>query len=427
MGKELRFPPGFLWGTATSSHQVEGYNYNNDWWEWEREPGHIRDGSTSGAACDWWNRAEEDLKTAAEMGQNAHRFSVEWSRIEPQEGEWDEKALARYRRMVEFMHQVGLKPMITLHHFTNPRWLAEKGGWENREVLPRFERYVAKVVETLGDLCDLWCTINEPNVYAYQSYGAGIWPPQKHSLRLVFRVLRNMAEAHTIAYHTIHRLQPEAQVGLAYNMRIFDPANPSSPLDRSIAKLLDYLFNRLFLKAVTEGKLAFPLGQGEIIEKMADTVDFSGVNYYVRDLVAFDITCPGSFFARRFATPGAEKGPGDWGEFYPEGLYRLVRQLTVYGKPIYITENGCPDNTDEKRPRFLINHLAALWRAIQEGAPVKGYFFWTLVDNFEWAEGWSRRFGLIALDVKTQRRTMRYSGEIYARICKANAIPGEVL
>jgi len=406
---------------------VEGDNHNNDWWEWEKEPGHIKDGSTSGKACDWWNRAEEDLKTAAEMGQNAHRLSVEWSRIEPSEGEWDENALARYRRMLEFMRQVGLKPMVTLHHFTNPRWLVPKGRWENRAVIGLFERYVTKVVESLGDLCDLWCTINEPNVYAYQSYGAGIWPPQKRSLRLVFRVLRHMAEAHAAAYHAIHRLQPDAQVGLAYNMRIFDPANPSSPLDRSISRMLDFLFNRLFLKAVTEGKMVFPLGKGEVVEAMADTVGFSGFNYYVRDLVAFDATRPGDFFARRFATPGAEKGPEDWGEFYPWGIYRLAKALAAYGKPIYVTENGCPDNTDEKRPRFIISHLTALWKAIKEGAPVKGYFFWTLVDNFEWAEGWNRRFGLIALDEKTQERRIRRSGELYARICKANAITREMV
>ncbi len=422
MAERLEFPAGFLWGTATSSHQVEGNNVNNDWWEWEQQPGHIKDGSVSGPACDWWNRAEEDLALAAEMGQNAHRLSVEWSRIEPEEGRWDAQALARYRRMLEFMHQVGLKPLVTLHHFTNPRWLVEKGGWESPEVVRRFERYVIRVVDALGDLCDFWCTINEPNVYAYQSFGAGVWPPQKRNIRLVFRVLRNLAEAHAAAYHAIHRLQPEAEVGLAYNARIFDPANPSSPPDKLVSRLLDYLYNRAFLKAVTEGRVPFPLGRGERVDSLADTMDFTGFNYYVRDRVAFDITRPGEFFARRFATPGAEKGPEDWGEFYPAGLYRLAMDFSRYGKPIYVTENGCPDNTDEKRPRYIVQHLTALWKAIQEGAPVRGYFFWTLVDNFEWAEGWSRRFGLVALDPQTQRRTMRRSGELYARICKANAL-----
>ncbi len=421
------FPSGFLWGTATSAHQVEGYNENNDWWEWEKIPGHIKDGSTSGAACDWWNRAEQDLAVAAQMGQNAHRLSVEWSRIEPQEGVWDEKALARYRQILEFMLQNGLKPMVTLHHFTNPRWLAAKGGWENRQVIPLFERFVTKVVDALGDLCSLWCTINEPNVYAYEGYMIAYWPPQKKDFALAFKVLRNMAEAHAAAYHAIHRLQPDASVGLAYNMRIFDPARPSSPLDRTMAKLLDYLFNRVFLKAVTEGKLSFPLGKGETVDKMANTIDYSGINYYVRDLVAFDLSKPGELFVRRFPSPGGDKGPEDWGEYYPDGLHRLVMDLTRFGKPIYVTENGCPDNTDEVRPRFLLKHLLALWKAIREGAPVKGYFFWTLVDNFEWAEGWSRRFGLIALDEKTQERKMRPSGELYARICKANAITPDML
>ncbi len=418
----LRFPDDFLWGTATSSHQVEGNNANNDWWEWEKVPGHIKDGSRSGLACDWWNRAEEDFDLAREMGQNAHRLSVEWSRIEPKEGEWSGEAIARYRRMLTALRERDIEPMVTLHHFTNPLWLVEKGGWESEAVIPLFERYVTKVVEELGDLVTLWCTINEPNVYAYQGYLLGVWPPGKRSFRLCFRVLRNMVLAHAAAYRAIHRLQADAQVGVAYNMHLLDPADPSSALDRLVAKVQDRLYNRLFLWALRDGKLRFPLGRGQIVPEAVDSIDYMGLNYYSRSLVAFDVSRPFELFGRRCIPEGAERGPGTWGEIYPEGLYQLLKQLSAYGKPIYITENGRPDNTDEHRPRFILTHLAAVYRAIEEGVPVKGYFHWTLVDNFEWAEGWGMRFGLVALNVETQRRTMKRSGQLYKEICQLGAI-----
>ena len=423
----MRFPEGFLWGTATSSHQVEGNNSNNDWWEWEKEPGHILDGHRSELACDWWNRAEDDFDLAREMGQNAHRLSLEWSRIEPREGEWDDDAIARYRRMLVGLRGRGLEPMVTLHHFTNPLWLMEKGGWETEAVVPLFERYVTRVAEELGDLVELWSVINEPNVYAILSYAGSRWPPGKQNLLLAFRVLRNLLLAHGRAYRAIHRLQPQAQVGIAHAVRVFDPARPNSRLDRWAASLPDRIFNRLVLTALTEGVLAFPLAFNRKVPELVDSVDFLGVNYYTRDMVAFDASRPGELFGRRFYTEGAEMSDGGYGEVYPEGLYRLLKWLAAYGKPIYITENGLPDEDDDQRPRFLLTHLAATHRAMQEGVPVKGYFHWSLVDNFEWAEGWSLRFGLVALDVETQERTVRRSGQLYKEICQANAITQDMV
>jgi beta-glucosidase len=408
----MRFPQDFLWGTATSSYQVEGNNKNNDWWEWEKEPGHIRDGHRSGLACDWWNRAEKDFDLAREMGQNAHRLSLEWSRIEPQEREWDEDAIARYRRMLLGLRERGLEPMVTLHHFTNPLWLMEKGGWETEAVVPLFERYVTKVAEELGDLVELWCVLNEPNIYAMLSYVDGRWPPGKRNLLLAFRVLRNMLLAHGRAYRVIHRLRPRARVGIAHAMRVFDPAKPNSLLDRLAAWIPDYIFNRLILTALTEGMLAFPLALNRKVPDLVNSADFLGINYYSRDMVAFDVSRPRDLFGRRFHAEGAEMSDGGYGEVYPEGLYQLLKRLAAYGKPIYVTENGLPDEDDDQRPRFILTHLAALHRAIEEGVPVKGYFHWSLVDNFEWAEGWTLRFGLIALDVETQERTVRRSGQL---------------
>jgi len=418
----MRFPQGFLWGAATSSHQVEGNNTNNDWWEWEQQPGHILDGHRSGLACDWWNRAEQDFDLAREMGQNAHRLSLEWSRIEPREGEWDDDAIARYRQMLVGLRQRGLEPMVTLHHFTNPLWLVEKGGWETETVVPLFERYVTRVAEELGDLVELWSVLNEPNVYAILSYAGGRWPPGKQNLLLAFKVLSNMLLAHGRAYQAIHRLQPRAKVGIAHAVRVFNPARPDSRLDRLAAWIPDYIFNRLVLTALTEGVLAFPLALNRRVPDLVDSIDFLGLNYYSRDVVAFDVSRPGEFFGRRFYPEGAEMSDGGYGEVYPEGLYRLLKRLAACGKPIYITENGLPDEDDDQRPRFLLTHLAAMQRAIEEGVPVQGYFHWSLVDNFEWAEGWTLRFGLIALNVETQERTLRPSGQLYKEICQANAI-----
>jgi len=254
--------------------------------------------------------------------------------------------------------------------------------------------------------------LNEPNIYAMLSYVDGRWPPGKRNLLLAFRVLRNMLLAHGRAYRVIHRLRPRARVGIAHAMRVFDPAKPNSLLDRLAAWIPDYIFNRLILTALTEGMLAFPLALNRKVPDLVNSADFLGINYYSRDMVAFDVSRPRDLFGRRFHAEGAEMSDGGYGEVYPEGLYQLLKRLAAYGKPIYVTENGLPDEDDDQRPRFILTHLAALHRAIEEGVPVKGYFHWSLVDNFEWAEGWTLRFGLIALDVETQERTVRRSGQL---------------
>ena len=423
----LHFPPDFRWGTATSAHQVEGNNTNNDWWRWEQEEGHILRGHRSGRACDWWERAEEDFDRAAAMHQNAHRLSVEWSRIEPQDGVWDEAALERYRTMVQGLRQRGIEPMVTLHHFTNPLWLADMGGWERGEVvIPRFRRFVRRVVEALGDLVDLWCTLNEMNVYAVQGYLMGVWPPGKQDFGLTMRVLRTMLRAHAAAYEAIHQVQPEARVGIAHAMIIFDPANPGSPLDRWAARQQDKLFNQAILDALLRGRLPL-LGGGPFLRGVRGTLDWIGLNYYTRRMVAFDRREAKALFGRNFIKEGAEQSDGGYGEVYPKGLFRLLRRLSRYGLPLYVTENGLPDADDDQRPRFLITHLRQLWKALQGNIPVYGYYHWSLVDNFEWAEGWTLRFGLIEVDPETQERRMRPSGELYGEICRANAITHEMV
>jgi beta-glucosidase len=432
-GKELEmpeavfhFPPDFVWGTATAAHQVEGNNTNNDWWAWEQDEDHIKEGHQSGLACNWWERAEDDFDLAAELGQNGHRLSVEWSRIEPQEGRYDASALERYREMLRALRVRGIEPMVTLHHFTNPLWLAEQNGWENPRAISLFDRYTARVVEALGEYCDLWCTINEPNILVALGYVEGVFPPGKQDLRVALQASRNLLRAHAVAYRRIHELQPAARVGLAHNMRVLEPARPRSPLDRRVAAWQDRAFNRSILTPLTQGRWSLPLGIGPAW-KMRNTLDWIGLNYYTREVVAFDRRLPQELFGRRFHREDAELLDGGYGELYPEGLGRCLGQLSRLGLPIYITENGIPDADDDQRPRALMLHLSRLWREIQECRPVRGYYHWTLVDNFEWAEGWTLRFGLVEVDPQTQTRTPRRSAYLYRDICRANAITPQLI
>ncbi len=422
----FHFPPDFRWGVATASHQVEGDNTNNQWWLWEQQEGRIKNGDKSGAACDWWRNAERDFDQAAAMGLNAMRLSIEWSRVEVAPGRIDTAALDRYRDMVKALRERDIEPMVTLHHFSNPIWLEEMGGWLNPEVVSYFPRYVEQVVRALGEDVTLWCTINEPNVFIYQSYVGGIFPPGQKDMRTGFTVLKNMLTAHAAAYKLIHRLQPNAQVGLAHNLRFFDPADPRKPMDRLVAGIQDSCFNETTFKAVWNGSWIPPLGFGPALG-LRRTLDWIGLNYYTRDLVAFDPKASATAYGRAGHSPNAEILDGDYGELYPEGMSRAIRRLSAMNIPIYVTENGIPDADDNQRPRALLLHLHQMWSAIQNNYPVMGYYHWTLTDNFEWAEGWQLRFGLIEMDPATQTRTPRPSADLYSAIARGNAITPELL
>ena len=423
------FPPGFLWGTATAAHQVEGQNFNADWWLWEQQPGRIRDGSTSRLACDHLRRYREDFDLLAHLHQNAHRLSVEWARIEPRPGEFDPAALAHYRRVLEALRERGIEPIVTLHHFTNPRWLAERGGWERPEVVDLFSRYVRRVVAEYDDLVRYWVTINEPGVYAYMSYLEGLWPPGVRSRRRAFQVARHMAYAHARAYHTVHDTsrRGDVRVGLAHHMRIFDPHRPRVVLDRVLARIADYLFNWCLLCALIDGVFRFPLGYGQRVALARDSLDFIGLNYYSRDRVTFDIRRPHRLFGRDHPPTSGSHAPLSGWEIYPEGIYRLLRALSRFNKPILITENGIAEEGDDLRPAFILSHLLYVHRAIAEGAPVIGYLHWSALDNFEWIEGLRWRFGLIHVDFATQERRIKPSGYLYGQIAAANGLTAPMI
>lgn len=423
----FHFPRGFLWGTATASHQVEGGNTNNDWYAWEQNPRHILNENKAGLAADWWSgRWREDFDRAAETGQNAHRLSIEWSRIQTAPDRWDENALDRYREMVRGLQDRGMTPLVTLHHFTNPIWLVEKGGWEREAVVGYFTTYVRKVVEALKEYVNLWVTLNEPNVLATFGYVMGDFPPGKTDIQLGFQVMENMIKAHAAAYEAIHAIQPIARVGIAAHFRGFVPYRSWFPPDRWAATVQNGIFNELFPRALADGVLHFPAWRKRI-PQAAGTQDFLGVNYYTRDYVAFDPFKPGELFGRRFYLPNADLSDGGYIANAPQGFFQTLKWCLRFKIPLIVTENGVNDAEDHLRPRYLIQHLHQLWRAVNFNWPVKGYFHWTLVDNFEWERGWTQRFGLWALDEATQARRKRPSAELYAEICRENGISTEMV
>ena len=421
----MTFPDGFLWGTATAAHQVEGGNHGSDWWAWEQVPGHIKNGDRSDPACDHYRRYASDFDLLKRLHQNAHRLSLEWSRIEPTPGEFSQSAIQHYREVLQALVDRGMVPLVTLHHFTNPTWVADAGGWEAPETADRFARYAERVATELGDLARFWITVNEPTVIAYQGYVRGEWPPGKRDLGAAARALVTMVRGHWMAYTRIKSLHPDAQIGVAHHLRVFDPARPFMPQDRAVAAAFNRVFNETILKSLRLGRLVFPLTRAGSATGPAHTQDFIGLNYYARELVRFNRRYRDELFGERVLPADAPRSDLNW-ELYPEGLFRALRSLSRERLPIIVTENGIADAADAMRPDFLLSHLGAMKRAIQSGVPVRGYFHWTCFDNFEWAEGYSAKFGLIACDPATQERRVRHSARLYAEICRANDLPVSV-
>ena len=425
----LQFPENFLWGVSTASHQVEGGN-DNQWSVWEKQ-GRIKSGDCCGQACDWWNNAEADFDLASELGLNALRFSVEWSRIEPEENRFDSQALLRYRRMLEALLQRGIQPIICLHHFTHPRWFEHKGAFLSPDAPERFERFTRMVVDTLGDLCSCWVTLNEPNVYAAMGYVLGEFPPgRKGEITTALRVVSAQGRAHLLAYHAIHELQHHAQVGWAHHYVVFQPVQ--ARLDHWVAGLLNRIFNESFLELIEHGRFTFPFSMLDgTTSELKGACDFVGLNVYSRFHVAFDLKHVSQLFGRVFVPPDVPQGDAGvdkpYGEAYPGAIRNAVTRAARLRKPIYILENGVPDEQDRVRPWLIVNALREVHELIEEGHDVRGYFHWTLVDNFEWSEGWKLRFGLFALDPVTQRRTMRPSGLLFREIVHQNGLSPEIL
>ncbi|MGE5223405.1 MAG: glycoside hydrolase family 1 protein [Omnitrophica WOR_2 bacterium] len=422
----FHFPRGFLWGTSTAAYQVEGNNSNNNWWAWEQTAGHIKEEHRCGLACDWWNgRWREDLDRAAEADQNAHRLSVEWSRIQPAIDRWDEDALDRYREMMQGLNERGLTPLVTLHHFSDPLWFYEMGGWENEKAPEYFEKFVRKVVEAFKEYVTLWTTINEPNNYAMLGYMIGWFPPGKHNLSDALKVARNLTRGHVAAYRAIHAIQPQARVGIVLIYQGFQAAKPWFPPDRLEAGLYNTIYNNLFLYAFSKGRFPRPLLTR--IPEAKGALDFLGIDYYSRQSVAFNLRHADTGFGRRFYPEGTDISDDGFFANTPEGMYESLKWGRTLGIPMIVTENGINNADDSLRRRYIVEHIHQLWRAVNNNWPIKGYFHWTLVDNFEWDRGWTQRFGLWELDQETQVRRKRPSADLYAEICRENGLSYEMV
>ncbi|KKT38867.1 hypothetical protein A2W54_03685 [Candidatus Giovannonibacteria bacterium RIFCSPHIGHO2_02_43_13] len=412
---KLEFPKGFFWGAATSAHQVEGNNHN-DWTEWEKEnanrlageasrnnlPKHILDfypdplkpeNYISGRACDHYNRFREDFDIAKSLNHNVHRFSIEWSRVEPEEGKWDEKEIEHYREVIRALREREIEPFVTLWHWTLPIWVAKQGGWENKKTIEDFARYVNKLVRSEGFVdVKFWITLNEPDdIYSIFSYFKGKYPPGKRSILKTAKVLKNLVAGHKTAYKAIHNSNPAAMVGFANNTIYFE----SRGLIAGIFKILANAFwNFWFLK------------------KTLNHADFIGCNYYHHNVLR----------GLRYNQNKNEMITDMGWEIYPEGIYHVLKDLKKHNKPVYITENGIADSRDIHREKFIKEHLKWAHKAISEGVDVRGYFYWSLLDNFEWSEGFWPRFGLVEVDYKTMERRIRQSAYAYAKIAKENSL-----
>lgn len=422
-----RFPDGFLWGTATSSHQVEGGSPPNDWTRWEAEAGHILHGHTSGDACGWWaGRWAEDFDLAADHGHSTIRLSLEWARIEPGPGQFDGEALAYYREIINGARERGLVPMVTLHHFTNPTWFVDQGGWLQSESMELFRSYAREAVEALGDLVNLWVTINEPNVYAYAAYASGEFPPGLVHYPSVLLVTENLVKAHAAAYRSIHRISPMAQVGVAHHIRMMEPARPWYGPDRWLARLRSGLFNHSIPAALADGRLR-QLWRRSRIPEAAGTQDFFGLNYYTREFARFNPLHPRDILDLGHFHPDDEVSPSGFIASSPDGFWGALRYARSFGLPIYVTENGVEGHDDGLRRRYILSHLRKLWLAANFSWRVRGYYHWTLVDNFEWDRGWTQPFGLWELDRETGDRVKRPSADLFAEICRTNTISAELV
>ena len=421
--RPFQLPEGFLLGSSTAATQIEGGDRNNNWYDWYAK-GNIRDGSSILRADDHWNRVEEDADLLTVLSQQVYRMGIEWSRIEPEKGKFDAEAMAHYREEITRIVERGVRPLVTLHHFTHPLWLTEEGGFETSKVVEYFERYVRYVVENIGDLVSEYITINEPNVYVVNGYVFGIWPPGKTNFALSAKVYINMVKCHIAAYKIIHEIRagklPETMVGVAHHLRVFIPYNRFNPLDHLAAKIMRFYFQDGIVGLMSRGKIAFPFNLLLPRHIRGCYSDFMGINYYSRSAVKFRGMQDG-------VLPGAPLNDLGW-EIYPEGIALLCRKFyKKYGLPIWITENGVCDNSDALRAEFICDHLEQLANIAGQGVRVERYYHWSLLDNFEWLEGESARFGLVHVNYSTQERRIKRSGDFYAQICRSGGVTQKMI
>lgn len=398
-----KFPEGFYWGAATSSYQVEGGIENCDWAK-AATNGRV---PLCGSACNHYNRYESDFDLAKSLGHTAHRLSVEWARIEPEQGQFNNEAIAHYRNVLQALHDRGIKPFVTIWHFTLPLWFSESGGFERTDSPEIFARYSAYVVTQLKDLCEHFSTMNEPNVFATQGWINGEWPPFKYSekpwvrvdnqpktrrKKILFgiqylKVVKNLSKAHCIAYDKIKHISPETKVSLVQHIHVY---LPTKGVSNNIKRIMSNYFQN-----------------SHFLNKTYKKLDEIGVNFYQASQYGIELTNRKTDFG--------------W-NYTPEYIYDALILVKKYRLPMFISEAGLADADDSDRIEYIQKQVLGTWRAIEKGADVRGHMYWSLLDNYEWALGFGMRFGLIAVDYETQKRTPRPSAYVYKQICESNAV-----
>ena len=396
------FPKDFLWGAATASYQVEGWNENTDWAKAAKE-GRV---PPAGRLADHYHRYEEDFDIAQKLGHNAHRFSIEWARIEPEEGTFDAKEIEHYKEVLKALKKRGITPLVTLWHFTLPLWFSESGGFERKDAPEIFARYCTYVVKEFGDLCDHYSTMNEPNVFGSNGYLRGSWPPFKRfsatdlvsitnsgrtyeskaekGIRPFFTylfVMKNLARAHNAAYDAIKKVSPHVEVSVVKHV-IYFHAN-WNPINKIKAWVANYTWTHIFMRRTY---------------KKCDSI---GLNYY---------------FHKKFGdTQTYEKTDMDW-DIYPQGIFGSLKLLWKYKKTIFVSEAGLADEKDKYRAQYITDQINAIAKALEEGVDVRGHMYWSLIDNYEWALGIEKKFGLVEIDYNTLERKIRPSAWVYKEL-----------
>ncbi|WP_175059609.1 glycoside hydrolase family 1 protein [Thermococcus sp. 2319x1] len=379
----------FLWGTSTAAYQIEGDNKWSDWWYWA-EKGKL---PKAGKACNHWELYREDIELMSKLGYNAYRFSIEWGRIFPEENKVNEDALLRYREIIELLLKKGIEPMVTLHHFTLPTWLALKGGLLRDENLKYWEKYVDTIADILKGV-KLVSTTNEPMELVIEGYLTGNWPPFIRDPKKAFQVEKNLINAHSIAYEM---LSGKYKVGIVKSM-------PSIKFpDGGMAEEVENIQTFYFLDAIFEGTLKTPFGGLRVLES---DLDYIGINYYTLHIVSPDEDPVVSLYEYEFG--GYGRTQMGW-KIYPKGIYEAIVKASKYERPMYITENGIATEDENERIGFIRAHISWVKRAIEEGFDVRGYFYWSFIDNYEWDKGFEPKFGLVSYDPLTWRRIPKKS------------------
>jgi len=415
--EKATFPKDFLWGAATSAYQVEGGNFRNQWARWESQPGKVENGDRCGRSANQYELYESDFDLAVELKHNTHRMGIEWSRLCPEAPDrFDDKEIAHYRLVLEALKKRGLKVFLTLHHFTEPLWFFDTGSFTRAGAERDFASYVGRVAKELGDLVDFWITFNEPQVGMMGTYWAD-FPPEKNDLELTAREFAGRLRGHAAARAAIREQRPGAQVGFVNSISEFLPHRTQDFLDTTYAGLYDYLWNRIWYEAPTTGWISLPSGgPDQFVPELKDSCDWWGVNFYTDQRV--DSRDPrgvtGALRGERVTQMG-------W-TWQPAGLYRALQRYSVLGKPLYVTENGIGTLDDLERVRFVADHLRIVSLAVENGMDIRGYLYWSLIDNFEWACGFRPRFGLIHVDYESLARTVKPSGRFLAEVIAGGAV-----